>query len=278
MAAICGLDRYRNNSDVFLEKTGQLEPEKDDNDNLPSDIGTIFENAVVQLFAKVRSVSVQQNVFLSHGNFCSNLDAFIESDNEIVEAKTCGDPDEYGEQFTDDIPERHIVQTHEAMYVVSQATGRECKVAWVPVLLPGYKSLQFRIYKVVRNDKLMSDIVSLGNNFWNEHVLTGVPPEPYQPSLETIKRIKRIPDSIADISDADLLEWEQLKAVEKSAKENLDAAKSRLLASIGDAEAGETSSGRMVTYFETNRSGFTVEPTTFRVLKLKSQKAKKRGK
>ena len=275
LAAIVGLDKWKNSSDVYLEKTSQLEAERE-NGNLPADIGQIFEHAVLQLFAKVRGVSLIQDVFLTHGIFCSNLDALIEADNEIVEAKTCGDPDEYGEQYTDEIPERHIVQTHEQMYVVSAATGRECKVAWVPVLLPGYKSLQFKIYKVLRNDDLMKDLIQLGESFWHDHIVNRVPPEPYQPSLTLLKRIKRVPDQITDISDAIVNDWAEATAAHLQADAKLKLAKSRLIAALGDGDAGETETGRMITYFETNRTGYTVEPTTYRTPRLKPAK-KKRG-
>ena len=254
MAAIVGLDKWSNISDVYLEKTGQLELEPaKENGNLPAEIGQIFEDAVCQLFAKIRGVTLEKNIFLHHGIFCSNLDRFITADHEIVEAKTHGDPDDYGEQYTDEIPESQIIQVHEQFYVVSEATNRECKVAWVPVLLPGYKSLQFRIYKVTRNDKLMNDLVALGNNFWNEHVIPHIPPEPYQPSLDIIKRIKRVPKTIADIPDTLIAEWQEAAALEEQAKQLLDGTKSRLLVAIGNCEAGETEGGRMVTYFEQQR-------------------------
>lgn len=273
MSAIVGVDPFSNISDVYIEKTQDLLPAC--KDTMPADIGTIFENAVLQLFAKVRNVELRQDIFLTHDIFCSNLDGFIDADHEIVEAKTAGDPDGYGEQMTDEIPERHIIQVHEAMYVVSNATGCECKVAWVPVLLPGYKSLQFRIYKVTRRDSLMNDIVDLGKQFWTNHVEKLIPPQPYQPSLDIIKRIRRTPESIADLPDELVDEWKAATSLASEAKKLADEAKSRVLAAIGNCDAGETPTGRLVTYFEYNRAGYEVQPSTYRTPYLKVPKKAK---
>lgn len=275
MSALVGLDPWANASDVYLEKTDQVAP-RADKDTGVKKIGNVFESAVIDLFAETRGVVVKRNIFLNHEMFCSNLDGLIEAEHEIVEAKTTGKVEEWGEQYTDDIPERNIVQVHEQMFVVSKATGKECRVAWVPVLLPGYQNLEFRIYRVERDDDLIENLISVGTAFWNKHVVARVPPDPFQPSMELIKRVRREPNKVVDIPDSLVLDWITADVESKKVGKLAEAAKSKLLAALGDAEAGDYSLGR-VTYFEQQRAGFTVAPTSFRVLRLPKAKIKKRS-
>lgn len=275
MAALVGLDPFMSRSDVFLEKTGVLQDVDDEHESIVLKIGKIFEDAVITLFSEVRGVDVKRSVWLEHGIFCANLDGLIENDNEIVEAKTTGKVDEWGEQWTNDVPEQHIVQVHEQFYVTTMATGRDCKKAWLPVLLPGYRSLQFRTYVVERDDSLVNNLVELGQNFWNEHVATGLRPEPFEPKMELIKRVRREPASIADVPDDLIADWLQANRARLDAEKLEETAQKRLLGALGNAEAGESPSGRFVTYFEQSRAGYTVKPTSFRVLRAPKGKQPK---
>lgn len=274
MPALVGMDPWTRSSDVYLEKTGQLDPERDKSSWLIKRIGNVFETAVLDLFEEIRGVTVKRSLFLTHEMFCSNLDGFIESDNEITEAKTTGKLEEWGEQYSDDIPPRNIIQAHEQMYVYSKAFGRDCRTVWFPVLLPGYSNLEFKIFKVTRNDNLMNDIIKIGESFWNNHVIPRIPPDPFQPNLNILKRVKRIPDNIVDIDSRLVIDWKKADAIFKEADKLAKTAKERLIAALGDAEVGETLDGTRVTYYLQGRSGYTVEPTEYRVMRTKKSKSK----
>jgi putative phage-type endonuclease len=265
LPAVVGVDTWRNASDVWLEKTGRVV--RDDKDSPIQEVGHAFETAVIDLFAKRKGVTVERNVFLVNEMFCANLDGLIDGPfPEIVEAKTTGKDEEWGPEGTDEIPERILIQVHEQMYVTSCATGRECHVAWVPVLIPGFRHLEVRTYRVERNGVLMDAAIGIGSKFWNEHIVTDTPPDVFLPSLDMLKRARREPDKIVDVSDSLVERWFEANEKEKAAKKEAEQAKVALIASLGDAEGGQYSKG-IVTYYSQHRAGYTVEPTSYRVLR-----------
>jgi predicted phage-related endonuclease len=199
--------------------------------------------------------------------FCANLDGLIDGPfPEIVEAKTTGKDEEWGPEGTDEIPERVLIQVHEQMYVTSCATGRECRVAWVPVLIPGFRHLEVRTYRVERNDSLMEAAIEIGARFWKEHVATDTPPDVFLPSLDMLKRARREPNKITDVSDSLVQQWVEANEQKKAAEKNEGRAKAELIAALGDAEGGQYSFG-IVTYYSQHRAGYTVEPSDYRVLR-----------
>lgn len=273
MAALVGLDPFTSRSDVYLEKIGELEDA--DEEGLPLKIGKVFETAVIDLFAELQGKTIQRNVRFESGIYAVNTDGYEPIENENVEAKTTGKVEEWGDPWTNDVPEQHIIQCNIQMYCITMVTGRDCKKTFIPVLLPGHRSLQFRTYCVERNDNLINDLIAIGNAFWNDHVLPRVPPQPFEPREELIKRIRRIPNSIADIPDELITEWMTANQVRLAAEKAELSAKQRLLGALGTAEAGESQRGQFVTYFEQSRAGYEVKPSSFRVLRAPKGKQPK---
>lgn len=265
LAALCGLDPWKNASDVWLNKTGRLLPSLE-KDTGVQEIGHSFERGIIDLFAKKNGVKVKRNVFLTNEMFCSNLDGLITERNEIVEAKTTGKIEEWGPTGTDEIPERVLIQVHEQMYVVSHATGKECRIAWVPVLLPGYQNLEYRIYRIERNDALMESAIAIGVKFWTDHVTADLPPADFRPSMGLLKRVRREPESIVDVPDELVDEWLKADALAKEADKAADAAKLSLITAMRDAEGGRCSRG-VLTYYQQHRNGYEVAPCDYRVLR-----------
>lgn len=267
LPAVVGVDEWRNASDVWLEKTGRVV--REDKDSPVQEFGHAFEKAVIDLFAKRKGVTVERNVFMANEMFCSNLDGLIEGESlEVVEAKTTGKGEEWGPEGTDEIPERILIQVHEQMYVVTSATGKECRVAWVPVLIPGFRHLEVRTYRVERNDALMESAIAIGSRFWKEHVATDTPPDNFMPSLDMLKRARRQPEKVVSLADDLVQGWIEADAKEKAAKKESERAKVAVLAALGDAEGGQYSTG-LITYYSQHRSGYTVEPSDYRVLRNK---------
>jgi predicted phage-related endonuclease len=180
LPSVLGMDTWRTIGDVWLEKTGRVIV--DEKESGVQDFGTTFEGAVLDHFEKKHAVTLKRHQFFAAGSFCSNLDGLIDgSSPEVVEAKTSGLADEWGPVGTDEIPERVLIQVHEQMYVVSEATQKECRIAWVPVLIPAFRHFEVRIYEIKRNDALMESAIAIGNQFWREHVLTDTPTKDFVP-------------------------------------------------------------------------------------------------
>jgi hypothetical protein len=258
-----GLDYRRSASDVWLSKTGRVE-DADENDAMMA--GTLLEPAVLDWAERQLYRKIHRDQFL-HGRTgcrCANLDGIIldTGPGEIVEAKTTGivgprDP-KYGEPGTDDLPERVLVQVHHQFSVV----GPECCIAWVPVLIGGEG---FRMYRVERDEEIVAKVVDAAESFWNRYVVRDIRPDDFKPQLETLKRMRRVPGLVRRVPDelADQLIVRRAARLQAE-KDEAEAARA-LLTEMGDAEAAEWGEdGKLITYMEYKRAGYTVKPGTFR--------------
>lgn len=260
-AAIFGMDPFKSAHDVYLSKVmevGQIE------DNEAIDIGNRVESVLLQWAEEKIGRPLQRNVLVRKGIFGANLDAEVVGANEIVEAKSTGLSDEWGEPGTDQVPDRVIIQTHHAMYV------KGAVIAWVPVLI-GRFGLKLEMYRVERNEDVIEAVAKNGELFWNRHVLPRVPPSDSKPSLELLKRIRREPGKVVPI-DAELVRaYLEARDAAKVAIELEEMKKAELIAALGDADAGQCEDGR-VTYLEQSRKEHVVKASTFRVLRWKGIK------
>jgi putative phage-type endonuclease len=247
MAALFGLDPYKNAYDVWLEKTGQLEDLKE------SEVmyaGTMFEDGVLK-FAEKSLGKLKRNQYRVAQGFPigSNIDAIaIELNDEPVEAKTGGlfGPlqEVWGEANTDEVPDRVIIQDHVHML----CTDRD--VCHTPVFLGGRG---FLMYKVNRDKVIMNQIMDESTRFWDEYVIPKIAPPNVMPSMAILKRIVRVPSKIVEIEPALIQHWQNAISSRKTAEEIEESAKAELLAALGDAEAGnykgEDGLSYMLTYF-----------------------------
>lgn len=270
-AAVIGIDPYRSPADVFLEKTGML---AEWDGNTATDAGTRLERTVLEWAADELGLLNMTGTWFEQGIACANLDALIIGKPEIVEAKTTGivgpRDEAFGEPGTDELPDRIIIQVHHQMAVC----GPEYRVTWVPVLIGG---VGFRMYRVDRNDDLAVAIANQERYFWHEHVLKGVPPSDSVPSLEVLKRIKRTPETFATVPDELMDRLDMLKLVASGAEKSAKEIHAAVLATMQpiNADGIRTPSGRTFGYLEQSRKGFTVEPTSFRLLReIKDKKSK----
>lgn len=271
-AAILGLDPYRSAADVWLEKTGQADGF---GGNEHTERGNLLEPAV-RLWAGAKlGKLMHSDVNCVHPSrlLAANLDAAVydsigRSVVEIVEVKTTVNCDEWGEAGTDQVPERVLVQVHHQFACVPSAT-----VAWVPVLMPGFQSFDFRMYRVERNDDLARMVERAGLDFMRRHVIPGVRPDDFKPSLEVLRRVRREPNKTVPVDDAVLDNYVTARAAKKQAEEIYERAQADLIAALGDAERGE-GTAVVVTYMTTKRRGYTVAETECRHLRTKKKGAK----
>lgn len=260
--AVAGVDPWRTPMAVFLEKAFDVAdlPNKG-----PIARGNRYEAALVDWASEELGVEIERNVRVTHadGICAANLDGRVKGQRVGVEAKVTSLADEFGEAWSDQIPDRILVQTHHQMYVA------DLDAVWVPVLLARHGRPQEEMFRVERNDDLISAIVTRNHSFWNDHVLPSVPPPlGGEPCLDVVKRIRRAAGRIAAIDPELVYLWEAAKLSAKEAAKAEELAKSALLVAVGDAEAADYGDEqRWLTYFEQKRSGYFVKPTTFRVLR-----------
>jgi len=218
--------------------------------------GNLYEDVLIQFAAGELQCLIEQEpermnyICKDHPIFACNLDGKTVpadgSDVCIVEAKTTALAGEWGVPGTDDVPLRVNLQVHQQML----CSG--FNKAFVVVLLGGFR-LHEEIYVVERNDKIIQAIIDRGEQFWNDHVLTGIPPEQNEPGdVSVFKRIVRVPEKMADVSDEDVLAWEYAKTDLIRAKKKVKGLFAEVLKQLGDAEGAALLDGRTFTYFEQN--------------------------
>lgn len=172
-AAAVGLNPYKSQLELWLEKTGRDAdlPKPDPNDTTePIYWGTLLEPIVAAAYTQQTGRRVRKvNAVLRHPTIpfmLANLDREVVGvpDVHILECKTAG---EFGARhWQDGVPEYVQLQVQHQLAV----TGK--RVADVAVLLCGQ---QLAVYRIERDDELIARLIPLEAQFWH-YVETDTPP------------------------------------------------------------------------------------------------------
>lgn len=268
IAALLNIDERKNRYDLWLEKTGKLTPEKEP-ENDPRMAGHLIEPAVLT-YAETQLGKLTRNQYRSAKEkglpIAANIDAILNDSGLPVEAKTSGlygfTNDYFGEEGTDQIPDRMIVQSQVHMLCT------DTELCYVPVFI-AFRG--FAIFQVPRDPQIIDVIANEASDFWSKNVLADVPPENILPNAAVVRRVRREPDKTVTLDHSLVEKWEAAKQIESSAKKDKEAALAAILAALGDAEAGATEQG-VFTYMETTRKGYVVEATTYRTARFRKNK------
>lgn len=268
MAAVMGLDSWSNAYDVWLEKTGKLDPEKD---KAIFRRGNYMEAALLAFAGdELGEMIVEPSMleFIKEGVcLCSHPDAMsiaIPKLPEPIEAKSLGwyAPDSWGEPGTDQLPDRTLIQTHVHMICT------DTEFCHVPVYLP---RREFQMYGVAFDADLGHNICDAATAFWEDYVAKDIPPENIAPSLAVLKRVRRLPDTTPFLPDGLSIRRTTAKDAIKVAKKRVEEIDAEILKAMGQAEGGICDGG-LFTYFEQTRKEYLSPETTFRVLRFKKGK------
>ncbi|MEO1082423.1 MAG: YqaJ viral recombinase family protein [Pseudomonadota bacterium] len=202
IGAILGKNKYRTPLDVYLEKTGEKDPD-DLSGNAAVEWGIRLEDVIAEKFADDTGLKVRRNNRLLVGDepfMLANIDRGIAGKPEGVKAglecKT-SDPyafraDEWGPgaefygrgdalevvQDDDRVPDSYLFQCVWYMAI----TGADL---WFLSVLVGGRD--FRTYTIRRDDELIDIVKRVAGIFWREKVLARVPPAPQtQADIETL--------------------------------------------------------------------------------------------
>ena len=266
---------YRTPWDVWAEKTGKLEPETKTSE--AAKLGNRLETVILDMAgdklrtrvkksdAKGRALEFSKMfngvLFLVHPDGLA-----LDLDQQPIEAKTSGlmnphttelwiDPKEQ----KDGCPDRAVLQAHGQMMTMGKDV---CHVA--AMLSYG----RFWVYQIQLNTDILMAIIEQCSNFWINHIQKDIPPDNSLPTIDIVKRIKRIPNKTISIPESLISDVKEKRLKLNQAKKDKESAELALHAALGTAEAAETESGTQCTYFKYGRSGYTVGPTTYRQLKF----------
>lgn len=272
MAAVLGVSPFATAYDVWLEKTGQLQ-EQPENDVLYT--GRMLEDGVLN-FAEDKLGRLQRNVTCGDDKeiLRANVDALIVESGQPVEAKTSSlfrySSSDWGPDESDEVPDHIIIQTQVHMICTDQ------DICHVPALI-GLRGLV--MFHVSRQEKLVKTIQTEAERFWNENVMPGIPPADVIPNLEVVKWVIREPKKTIDVNPMLLQAWINAKELAKEADEMKEQTQAALLAALADAEQGNAGALGAITYFEQSRKVYDFDKditpyhlSTYRVLRHKKPK------
>lgn len=167
--AICGLNPYRTAIQVYYDKTSD-NIEQVDNEAMRQ--GRDFEDYVAQRFMEATGKKVRRaNVMFSDDEYpfmLADVDRMIVGENAGLEIKTAS-PYTQSQWEDGKIPLSYQMQCYHYM--------RVCKAnAWyIAVLIYGR---EFKYYKLEYDEEIISNLIHLEKDFWENHVQKGIMPTP----------------------------------------------------------------------------------------------------
>lgn len=176
MLAALGKDPRTTRLELYMRKVGEL-PEPDFDDNERVRFGTLLEPVIRKEYERRLGEKIlSRRVTLVHPKLpiVASPDGWIPALEEGVEIKTADkfEAQEFGEQDSDQIPVRYVVQC--ATYMIVKPNAKR----WRLVVLIGGNDL--RTYTVERDPQLEDAIVTGAQEFWS-HVEQRRPPDPQTP-------------------------------------------------------------------------------------------------
>lgn len=226
--AILGLNPYKSNIDVYLEKTQGI---IDQEDNLNMWLGREMEDIIKKRFEEETGLKVRRDYKIRIDDellyLTTNLDGIVIGENIPVEYKTAG-------RWDGEIPNYYFAQIQHQMMV-----GKYDHCYFVVLVLGLPK--QFIIERYDRNDDFILNMRMELVDFWENNVLKGIPPEPR--TVEDAQKLYRKVDSgsIIDSMPAEMVEkWELLTLYDEEVKglnHNIKAIKTDFMNFMKDKEA-----------------------------------------
>ena len=236
-AAIAGLSKWKSPVAVWLEKTGQIQPEEAGEAAL---WGQKLEDVVARHFSEVTGLKVQRrNAILQHPehkHMLANVDRLIicpELGKGILEVKTTS---AYRKDAWEDdrVPDEYMIQVQHYLAV----TG--LSYAYIAVLIGG------QVYKhqfISRDDDIINYLIKIESDFW-QLVEAGTPPE--MDGSEASSNVLGLlyPESNGEKIDLPLnaegliADIEEAKSNEKIWAEKKGLAENKLKSFLGEYEIG----------------------------------------
>lgn len=185
IAAVMGMSRYSTPLKLWLEKTGQAEP--DDLSQVEAvQLGTELEDFVARKFARETGKKVRKQkkmyVHKDYPYMAAHVDRLITGSDEILECKTCSayKENEWADITVEEeingknktvvkykIPQEYVLQVIWYLGI----TGK--KLAHIAVLIGGQK---FKKRKIEFDKELFNLMVDMAKTFWNAVQTKTLPP------------------------------------------------------------------------------------------------------
>ena len=256
-AVVCGLSPWKTPFELYLEKTGQKEPD-DLSENERVQWGTLMEPFIAAEYAKRTGKKLRRVNRLirdkQFGYLAAHIDRRILNENGVFEAKTVGvnAAKAWGRPAgSGEIAPYYLPQVHHYLMVTGAAF---CDVA---ALIGGN---EFRIYTVVRDDEYIGYLRQIELDFW-QSVMSETMPEVRTEEDARLAWPTTQHDQEIEGSEASVMSQEQLLRVQaniEDLKEEESSLKALLMAEIGDAGDTLTYEGKKLATWKQQKGKKTV--------------------
>lgn len=257
-ATIVGLNQYKSPYLLWLEKTGQLNEEKD-NSNPAMELGTYLEDYVAEQFMKKTGKKVHRiNYTLVNDEYPfahANVDRWVYGENAGLECKTINTLS-WNNYEEGEFPFHYYIQCLHYMMV----TGAD---RFYLAVLPLQRELEW--FVIERDEEAIKNLAQLEKEFWEENVKNNIAPEVdgTKPTAEALKIRYSKPDNNLDKVDlfgykTEIQEYFRLIEEEKEIKTQIEKIKQSLQEELGAATVGETEEYR-VTWKPQKRRNFQIK-------------------
>lgn len=240
MGALMGFNKYTSPMDIYLDKIGEAPKESEISE--AAYFGTRLEDFVAEEFTIQTGLKVRRNNFmLQHKEYpflIANVDRVIVAEGEdgpgVLECKTASEWLK-GSWNEEEIPPSYFIQLQHYLAVTGYKWGA------VASLIGGNK---FFYKRIERDDELIAQMIEVGSNFWNNHVIPRIEPDWDGSQASSDLLDKLYPSSITGKAElptnaADLIvEFEQAKKNEKFWKDEKDKHANQLKGLLGEFELG----------------------------------------
>lgn len=247
-AVIMGLNSYKSPYQLWMEKTGQVEP-PDLSDNQYVYWGTKNEANIADWFQEETGKKVKRLGTLQSREYpfmLANVDRTVIGENAGLEIKTAG-VSQYSKWKDDEIPDAYYCQCLHYMAV----TGAD--YWYIAVLLGGNEA---RWKRIERNEEDIKTLIAAEKEFWNLMQTKTAPPVDGSLSCS-----QALASRYADSRDEEIMLPEEADTliaringdneIMGKLKEQISLNQNRLKEMLGDAEAGRVGSFK-VTWKTTN--------------------------
>ena len=243
VAAIIGISKWATPLDIFERKTGRA-PEQEETPAMYW--GTTLEAVVADEFAKRTGWKVERCETIRREWRIANLDRVVtlpDGSKAVLECKTANAYSDmaYGESQEEGIllgiklepaiiPDYYQTQVQWYLHL----TGYQ--KAYLAVLIGGQ---DYRIFEIARDDDLIQKLDEACEDFWVNHVLKDIPPEPICASdaerLYAGKQKEQDPLDEADNEAATLIaEYTTAQLQSRALDKQMEAIKEKLIGILGD--------------------------------------------
>lgn len=269
IAGVLGLGKYSTPLSVWYDKVEG----KESSQSVAAELGLILEPWLLdKLATRLREDGHTMTVLGSqphythaeHDILTATPDAWISVDG-VEGGCECKTASEYRSSEWPDggLPDEYYAQ------VQHQMACADWPWVYVPFLVGNRK---FDVRFVPRNDEFIKVLIERAHDFWERFVLTKTPPAPTGADIDTDVLKALYPGGGDEVLRLDDMEDERetykaLARTIKAAQEEQKAIQQRFMARLGDNQLAYVGEHK-VTWSTVNRKGYTVEPASYRQLRI----------